>query len=298
MTTATPTEQSWGKLSEPVHADAAGADDPVWKDNAYLSFWDAAAEVFGTVHVSTSPNAPDTRRARFSVSVAGRVAEVVETLEAGTFSGDSIHFGLDGRVRVEHPLVRAELVNAPLFVSADYGVKNAIPALGTAAPLQHFQQACTVAGSVTVDGTTVATAGHGIRDRTWGFRDETSQWVEFAALFVVDDSAFVTAMKFRGADDSLTPDGFVIDSTGSTAITAITFARDAAAQFRWARLELEDSTTRLVSLGARLGGFRVPAGPAETDGPALGVYDDFLSFDTDGRGGEGLFQQAILHRVA
>lgn len=294
MVTATPAEKSWGKLSEPVRSDAAGADDPVWKDNAYLSFWDSAAAVFGTVHVSTSPNAPDTRRARFSVSVAGRVTEVVETLEVGTFSGESIHFGLDGRVRVEHPLVSAELVNAPMFAAADYAANNAIPALGAAAPLQHFQQACTVAGSITLEGATVGVSGRGMRDRTWGFRDESSQWVEFAALFVVDDSAFVTAMKFRNADDSLTADGFVIDSTGSKAVTALTFARDAAAQFRWARLELEDGTTRLVSLGARLGGFRVPAGPAETDGPALGVYDDFLSFDV----GEGIFEQAILHRVA
>ncbi|MCX0272995.1 hypothetical protein NLM24_20250 [Nocardia zapadnayensis] len=298
MTTATPTAQSWGKLSEPIRSDAAGVDDPIWKDNAYLSFWDSDAAVFGTVHVSTSPNAPDTRRARFSVSVAGRVTEVVETLEVGTFSSESIHFGLDGRVRVEHPLVSAELVNAPLFAAADYAANDAIPALGSAAPLQHFQQACTVTGNVTVDGTTVATAGRGMRDRTWGFRDESSQWVEFAALFAVDESAFVTAMKFRHTDDSLTADGFVIDSAGSTAITGITFARDAAAQFRWARLRLEDDTTRLVSLSARLGGFRVPAGPAETDGPALGVYDDFLSFDTDGRGGEGIFEQAILHRVA
>ena len=298
MTTVTPTEQHWGKLSEPIHADAAGAGDPVWKDNAYLSFWDCAAQVFGTVHVSTSPNAPDTRRARFSVSVAGRTTEVVETLDAGTFSSDSIHFGLDGRVRVEHPSVRAELVNAPLFVAADYTVNNAIPALGEAAPLQHFQQACTVTGSVTVEGQTVVTAGHGMRDRTWGFRDETSQWVEFAALFAVDDSAFVSAMKFRRVDDTLTADGVVVDSAGTTAITGITFARDGAAQFRWARLELADKTSRRIALDARHGGFRVPAGPAETDGPALGVYDDFLSFDIDGRSGAGIFEQAILHRVA
>ncbi|MEU4312019.1 hypothetical protein [Nocardia sp. NPDC024068] len=298
MTTATRAEQSWGKLSEPIHHGAAGAGDPVWKDNAYLSFWDSGAQVFGTVHVSTSPNAPDARRARFSVSVRGRVTEVIETLAEGTFSSASIHFGLDGRVRVDHPAVRAELVNAPLFVAADYGANNAIPALVPGAPLQHFQQACTVAGGVTVDGTTVAVAGHGMRDRTWGFRDESSQWVEFAALFTVNDSTFVSAMKFRGADDTLTADGFVIDGTSSTGITGITFARDAAAQYRWARLTLADDTTRVVSMRTRLGGFWVPAGPAETEGPALGVYDDFMMLDSGGRGGEGIFEQAILHRVA
>ena len=298
MTSVTPTDRGWGPLSEPIHADAAGVGDPVWKDNAYFSFWDPGAQVFGTLHVSTSPNAPGARRARFSISVAGRVTEVIEALEEGTFSSESLHFGLDGRISVEHPAVQAELVNAPLFAAADYGVNNVIPPLVPGAPLQHFQQACTVTGNVTVDGTTVATAGRGMRDRTWGFRDESSQWVEFAALFAVDESAFVTAMKFRHADDSLTADGFVIDSAGSTAITGITFARDAAAQFRWARLRLEDDTTRLVSLSARLGGFRVPAGPAETDGPALGVYDDFLMFDSEGHGGAGIFEQAILHRVA
>lgn len=298
MTSVTPTDRGWGPLSEPIHADAAGVGDPVWKDNAYFSFWDPAAQVFGTLHVSTSPNAPGARRARFSVSVAGWVTEVIEELEEGTFSSESLHFGLDGRVSVEHPAVQAELVNVPLFAAADYGVNNVIPPLVPGAPLQHFQQACTVTGGVTVDGATVAVAGHGMRDRTWGFRDESSQWVEFAALFVVDESTFVTAMKFRGADDALTADGFVTEGSRSIQITGITFARDAAAQFRWARLELADDSTRMVSIRTRLGGFRVPAGPAETDGPALGVYDDFMMFDSDGRGGDGIFEQAILHRVA
>ncbi|MEV6139669.1 hypothetical protein AB0L63_27215 [Nocardia sp. NPDC051990] len=298
MTSVTPTERSWGQLSEPIHTNAAGVGDPVWKDNAYFSFWDPAAQVFGTLHVSTSPNAPSARRARFSISVAGRVTEVIEPLGEGTFSSGSLHFGLDGRVRVDHPSVQAELVNAPLFVAADYGTNNVIPPLVPGQPLQHFQQACTVVGSVTVDGTTVATTGHGMRDRTWGFRDESSQWVEFAALFMVDESTFISAMKFRGADDALTADGFVIDSTRSTQITGITFARDAAAQFRWARLELADNSTHVVSIRSRLGGFWVPAGPAETDGPALGVYDDFMMLDSEGRCGEGIFEQAILHRVA
>lgn len=298
MTSATPTERSWGALSEPIHTDAAGAGDPVWKDNAYLSFWDPAAQVFGTLHVSTSPNAPDARRARFSVSVAGRVIEVIEPLDEGTFSGESLHFGLNGRVRVDHPTVQAELVNTPLFAAADYGVNNVIPPLVPGKPLQHFQQACTVAGTVTVAGSTVAAAGYGMRDRTWGFRDESSQWIEFAALFMVDESTFISAMKFRGADDALTGDGFVIDSVSSIPITGITFARDAAAQFRWARLELADDSTRLVSIRTRLGGFRIPAGPAETEGPALGAYDDFMTLDSEGRGGAGIFEQAILHRVA
>jgi hypothetical protein len=189
MSVTTPTEKRWGSLSEPIHADAAGAGDPVWTDNAYLSFWDAAAQVFGTLHVSTSPNAPSARRARFSISVAGRVVEVVEPLDEGTFSSDNIHFGFDGHVRVDHQAVQADLVNAPLFVAADSASAGLIPPLVPGKPLEHFPQACTVVGSVTIDGVTVETSGHGMRNRTWGFRDESAQWTECAGLIAVDKSS-------------------------------------------------------------------------------------------------------------
>lgn len=298
MSVTTPTAQAWGSLSEPIHVDAAGAADPVWKDNAYLAFWDVDAQVFGTLHVSTSPNAPSARRARFSISVAGRVVEIVEPLGEGTFSSDSIDFGLDGQVRVNHSSVRAEFANAPLFVPADYATNDLIPPLVPGKPLQHFQQACTVVGNMTLDGATVQINGYGMRDRTWGFRDEAAQWVEYAGLIAADESSFITVIKFLGADGTLAADGFVIDGERSTSVAGATFARNAAAQYLWARLELADDSTRKVSLHNRQAGFWVPMGPAETDGPAFGTYDDFMTLESGGRVGGGLFEQGIIHRVA
>jgi hypothetical protein len=105
-------------------------------------------------------------------------------------------------------------------------------------------------------------------------------------------------MKFLGADGSLAADGFVIDGDRSVSITAMTFGRSAAGQYRWGRLELADGTTHRVSLNARQAGFWVPMGPAETGGPAFGTYDDFMTLDSDGRTGGGLFEQGIVHRVA
>ncbi|GAA5061269.1 hypothetical protein [Nocardia callitridis] len=298
MTSITPAEKIWGSLSEPIHLNAAGPSEPVWKDNAYLSFWDNDSQVFGTLHVATSPNAPSARRARFSVCAAGRTVEVVEPLDEGTFQSASIDFGLDGRVLVDHPSVRAELVNAPLFAVADYASSDLIPALVPGEPLHHFQQACTVTGQVRIDGTTVGTTGHGMRDRTWGFRDEAAQWVEYAGLITVDETSFISAMKFLRTDGTLATDGFVIDRARSTQITGITFARNAAAQFLWARLELDDDSTRVVSMRARHGGFWVPMGPAETEGPAFGTYDDFMTLDSEDRCGGGFFEQGMVHRVA
>lgn len=302
-TTASPAATLWGPLAEPIHNDGAGPGDPVWKDNGYLSFWDVERQVFGTFHVSTSPNGTGARRARCSVLLGGeggRVVEVIEDLEPGTFVSQSISFGLDGTVTVDHPDLVARLHNSPVHQPADYSTTDLIPALVPGKPLQHFQQACRVVGTFEAGGTVYDVDGLGMRDRTWGFRDESAQWAEYAGLVGVfdggDDQVFVTAMKFLGTDGVMKADGFVIDEDGSHSITEIGFRRTAAAQFLAGTLTLTDGSVRVVTLTDRLAGFFVPMG-AETDGPAFGTYDDFMQLELDGRTGAGFFEQGIVHRV-
>src|SRR5690625_4538531 len=127
MTAAT--VASWGPLATGIDADAATEADPTWKDNAYLAFWDADSRIFGSVHVSTSPNSPGSRRARCSFAVDGQGAEVIEPLPRGSFTGEYIDFGLDGTVRIQHPSVSAKFVNTPLFSPADYSATGLIPEL-------------------------------------------------------------------------------------------------------------------------------------------------------------------------
>lgn len=294
MTTTAPTD--WGPLAEPVHTDAAGPDDPVWKDNAYLSFWDVENDLVGTLHVSTSPNGQGARRARASVSVAGHSVEVVEELPVGAFTSDSIHFGLDGTVRVDHPDVALDVVNRPLFVPADFAANGSIPALVPGQPLQHYQQGTTVTGTVAVGDVRRDVNALGMRDRTWGFRDESSQWVEYIGVVGVFEDRFLTVLKFLGSDGSLAADGFLIDGSGSTALEDLHITRDAAARFVSARLDRPDGTTATVTSTRRIGGFWVPMG-REQEGPALGTYDDFLGFELEGVAGAGFVEQATLHRV-
>ncbi|MGW4124653.1 hypothetical protein [Nocardia sp. NPDC004711] len=297
MNASLTTTAAWGPLAEPIHTDAAAPGDPVWKDNAYLSFWDTDAEVFGTLHVSTSPNDERGRRTRCSMSAGGRTAEIIERLEPGSFTSSSIDFGLDGVVRVEHPDLTLELTNTPLFVPADYAVGGLIPELVPGKPLQHYQQGCAIAGTATfADGTTHTFQGYGMRDRTWGFRDESAQWIEYAGLIAVSEDSFLTAMKFLGADGTVRGDGFYITGESSTPITGIAFARDAAAQFVRATLTLADGSEHVAHLADRAAGFWVPMGAA-SEGPAFGTYDDFMRLVLDGRPGAGLFEQGILHRV-
>ncbi|MFC7504983.1 hypothetical protein ACOACQ_12125 [Nocardioides sp. CPCC 206347] len=295
--TTTHLDTAWGALSQPVHVDAAGPADPTWKDNAYLSFWDVERRTFGSFHVSTSPNALAGRRARCSLQLPdGRLVEIVEDLDPGTFASRSISFGLDGVVTVAHPDLTARFVNVPLHTAADYSATDLIPALVAGQPLQHFQQGCAVSGSFESSGQQWLVDGFGMRDRTWGFRDETAQWIEYAGLVGVFDGVFITAMKFLSADGSLKADGFLIDATGSHRITAIALRRTAAAQFLRATLTLVDGSSRVVALVDRVAGFFVPMG-AETDGPAFGAHDDFMLLELDGSAGGGFLEQGILHRV-
>src|SRR6478752_1665980 len=94
-------------LREPVRTSTPSQDAP-WRDNAWLAFWDPSADVIGVAHVSTSPNA-GARHARISVSHDGRLTEVIEPLEAGSFASEHIHFDLDEGISLDVPDVSGTL---------------------------------------------------------------------------------------------------------------------------------------------------------------------------------------------
>ena len=99
----TQTDIDWGPLQQPLHDTVPDGDGKAaWKDNAYISFWDASQDAFGTLHVSTSPNA-EGRRARLSLTVDGTAVEVIEELPPASYRSESIEFDLSGRVTVDHP---------------------------------------------------------------------------------------------------------------------------------------------------------------------------------------------------
>lgn len=286
----------WGPLATEVHADAAGPSEPTWKDNAYLSFWDVAGNIYGSIHVSTSPNDTKARRARFSIQLDGEIVEIIEELPAGSFSSESISFGLDGTITVDHPDLKVLLGNAPLWTPADFSLNELIPPLVPDKPLQHFQQACTLRGTIEHKGRTWDLDATGMRDRTWGFRDEAAQWVEYAGLVCVIEGAFLSAMKFLGTNGDLRSDGYWVDDSGATLVTNIGFRRNAAAQFLTGTITLADGRTKSISVSQRLAGFFVPMG-RESDGPSFGTYDDFMALRSGESTGAGFVEQGIVHRV-
>jgi hypothetical protein len=248
---------------------------PAWKDNAYLAFWDPSSEVFGAAHVSTSPNA-EGRRARFSISINGRAVEIVEDLAPGTFESDSISFGLDDAIRVRTSELTGTLTNNPIFAVADYSQHSVIPPLPGCEPLQHFQRAAAVRGDfVLANGEQVGFEGHGFRDRTWGYRDESSSITEYIAFMVVFPDHSLTAMRFHGTDGSDRTEGYRLDTAGQAKpVTGIEITRDASGLLHSARLTSSDGDITLAA-EPRMGGFWVPMGWVR-HGPTMSAYDEFL----------------------
>ena len=287
----------WGDLAHPVRDDDPGEGLPVWKDNAYLCFWDAVTGAHGVIHVSTSPNA-EGRRARASLSVNGRADEVAETLEPGSFASESISFGLDGPIEVEADGLRASLHHAPRGRWCDYGTTGIVPELVEDEPLQHFQGAASVTGTIEVAGESIDVNGVGLRDRTWGYRDESAMWPEYIGVVVDIEGKLLTVMKFQGSDGSTASSGFILsddDPVPTAGLEGIT--RDASGLFAAATVTTEDGEELELRMTRRFGGFWVPMG-WERQGPTMSAYDELIEVRTgDGRVGHGLVEQGIVRRL-
>src|SRR5689334_14320512 len=124
---------SFGPLAEPPHPDAAGRDDPPWRDNAYLCFWSDTEPVFGHMHVSTSPNAPLTW-SRFVLYVDGKLLTIDEPVERGAFASESITFDVGGPVTVKHEDVSLQLECTPRFAPHDFCADATLGGLVAAKP--------------------------------------------------------------------------------------------------------------------------------------------------------------------
>lgn len=290
------TVSRWGELAHPIRATSVADDAPPWKDNAYLAFWDPERGVNGVVHVSTSPNASG-RRARASIQIGGASAEIAEDLEPGTFTSDSIEFDIDGRVSIRATELSAELELIPRGPAADYSVGSLIPELVPGEPLQHFQQAAIVRGRVSAGDAESEVDGVGLRDRTWGYRDESQMWPEYIGLIADLDGALLTVMKFAATDGSSKAEGFLLADEPRKATALTDIARDASGLFAGANVALDGGETLVLRVARRTGGFWVPMG-WERVGPTMSAYDEFLELRTaDGRVGHGLVEQGIIRRL-
>jgi hypothetical protein len=287
----------WGALATPVH-DVVPALDGVsmpWRDNAIFFFWDAENEIYGVVHVSTSPHGSGTR-ARCSLTAGDRSREILEPLDAGTLTSESITVDLDGRLLVEHDSMQADLTLQPLFGPLDFTHDRAIGGLDDNHPLHHHQHPMRVQGTVTFGSEERALHGTGWRDRTWGFRDESVQWSEYACVIAVFDDSALVALKMRAAGDELRTFGWRVSDTAKEPVTTFELAHDASGLLADATIGGDGWVTQVTSV-RRPAGFWVPMGDRQA-GPAFSTFDEFVLLERpDGVTAGGLAEHGILREV-
>lgn len=292
----------WGPLAEPYHSDKQLAPDaPPWRENVFFAFWDREQRVYGTSHFTGSSNAGG-RRSRCSLVVDGRPVEIVEPMPLGEFGSPGVALDLAGRVRAESEAFGADLHFVPGRPPADYSQVQGMPGLTADDPIQHFQQSGAFSGTVSLPGTDgagrrdIALSGSCVRDRTWGYREETQSWLEYYACFLLFDDFDALLMKFHVRDGSTRTTGFVIgDRSGS--VTGCSARRNAWGSITGLTLDADGGTPLALSVAPAEARIFVPLG--EPDGPtAITVYDEFVQVTAaDGQSGFGLIEQGILRRL-
>ncbi|MEA2172050.1 MAG: hypothetical protein QOF76_5350 [Solirubrobacteraceae bacterium] len=295
MSSVETTSGTWGPLSEPIHGPVPEGRPP-YKDNAYLAFWDAKNGVYGVFHFSTSPNA-EGRRSRITVQGGGRTAEIIESPEPGTFDTASISFDLDSTYSVDGEGLSGRLTATPHHAIADYNT-GMLPELVEGEPLMHYQRAARVTGTFTIDGETVNVDGYGLRDRTWGYRDESVSFVEYIGLMAVLGNNTLACMSFMGPSGKTMTDGFWLDDDGGAEhISKMEVTRDASGLWAAGKFSLDNGEEVTVRTTSRPAGFWVPMGWERT-GPTMAAYDEFVGLRTaDGVEGMALVEQGQIRNI-
>ncbi|MCW3013487.1 MAG: hypothetical protein JWO02_579 [Solirubrobacterales bacterium] len=298
--TQTDAATSWGPLAQPLHTNVP--DDPrPWRENAFFCFWDPAQDLTGIMHISASPNAKGGRRARVSVQLGAESHEVIETLGFDTFDSESITFHPESGFTIDSPTISGTISGTPLHARAVFAGETAPEAfsLDREHPIHHYQQSARVTGELTIGGRTITVDGHGYRDRTWGFRDESSSVEEYYGTMWVFPDFALSALRLLGRDGRAATLGYKLGADGSSeAVTAMSLVRDGAGLFVATRIETAGGELLDISLQERRATFWCPMGEERQDGATLSAYDELGRLRTaDGVEGFGLLEQGITRKL-
>ncbi|MGH9036267.1 MAG: DUF7065 domain-containing protein, partial [Acidimicrobiia bacterium] len=139
--------------------------------------------------------------------------------------------------------------------------------------------------------------GSGVRDRTWGYRDESVSFAEYINVIAVFDDFAVTTMRFGGgADGSDRTEGYRMAATAEP-VVGMGITRDACGLLAAAHMTLGRGAALELRVEERLGGFWVPMG-WERRAPTMSAFDEFGRVRTaDGAVGMTLTEQGAVRHL-
>jgi hypothetical protein len=147
-----------------------------------------------------------------------------------------------------------------------------------------------VTGHLDILGRSIEIDGHGFRDRTWGYRNESATILEYVATQCVFPEFSVSAMRFHvAADDSDRAEGFILGDAARRIKPFTSVVRGRAGEVLEFRLEPENGDALVVAVVERLGSFALPVSPERNTGPTLAAYEEFCAVRaSDGALGVGV----------
>ena len=290
--------KAWGPLSTPVHTDVEprDSDGTSWWDYALFCWWDPQAEVYVMTHHMTSPDPEKPGRTRVSATVGERSLEVIENTQPDSHDGDTISVDLGGRLQVDHPDLKLDVTVEPLYQHIDFHASKGLPTLNPDEPLHHFQHPQRAKGTISLRGDERTFSGTGLRDRTWGNRNESAQWDEYQYLMAEIDDSFIALLKVRGTvDDTQRDMGFLLTEGGQENVD-FSFAFNGSGLFQDVTVDLPSGPVTL-EIVERPSAFWVPMGWRQT-GKVFSAYDEFVLMKADdGRDIAGLATYGIQRRL-
>lgn len=288
----------WGPMSHPA-TETIPAGSPPWKDHIYLAFWDARSQVHGFFHWNSSPNHP-THKAQIVVSFKGKTLDVIEPLPANAqrFLSQSMDYDLQSKLLIDNERISGTLTLAPRFRPIDYTPGGTIPPLVAGKPLNHHQQGLRLKGQLKLDGEMCSIDALGFRTRTWGFRDDSMQFLEYFSLFACFEDFDISAMKFRWPDGRQLADGGIVTATAGVQARDLHIRRDRAGSPMRLAVDLADGRSIELKRRQRETDFWCPIGLPERDGPTFCAHDEVVEWEmADGKTGHGLSEQAFIRFV-
>jgi hypothetical protein len=288
----------WGPMSHPA-LESIESGSPPWKDHIYLAFWDSRNQAYGFFHWNSSPNHP-THKSQITAVLKGNAITVIEPLPASSvhFHAPSLDFDLKSTIRLTHERLHGELTATPRFTPIDYTPGETIPPLVAGKPLNHYQQGLHLKGELVLDGAVCRIDALGFRTRTWGFRDDSMQFIEYFSLFACFEDFDVSVMKFRWPDGRQLVDGGVVGSR-EMQTKGLQIRRDRAGSPLRLVVDMATGPALEVHRRQRDADFWCPIGLPERDGPTFCAHDEVNEWQTvDGKSGVGLSEQGIIRFVA
>jgi hypothetical protein len=276
----------------PAPAEAAIS----WWDYALFTWWDPESEVYVMTHHMTSPHASVPGRTRVSVALADRTYEVIEETKPDSHDGEHIAVDLNGRIQVDHPRLKMDVRFTPAYDHIDFHAVAGLPTLKREEPLHHYEQPINATGTVAFPGDERTFSGRGLRDRTWGYRNESAQWAEYIYLMAQLEDSFLVLMRMRGVvDDEPRDMGFQLAAAGQERVN-FRFARDGAGLMADCEVDLPSGPLTVTAV-EKPAGFWVPMGGRQT-GPTFSAYDEFVLLDgSDGGRYAGLATYGVLRHI-